>query len=366
MFAPKRISPYGSVDKQFALELASVFDLCGLGLLQVKEVVRMESMEGEGVREEFGIWTRKYFGLDGEEKKLDLTFTLVVLVWPTREWNALRAGLANMTCDANLTNVAVCVVPDDLVLMNAKRKSRLISTSLGIFSIVTRGKGIIVLPDTREETSAPLANRVHVAITCSNDFRWMTFAWCDPRGIDLCSRALFVKGDLIQTNVRARRAAVLRVLDIVSSEMRAEEIVVIFSSAVEEFSASSLHLFSQDEDFEFNNEQLPKLLVLTCNAACVDGLETAPPPSPYTSLISENAQETARKELDDLAFLTTVTENPARGALYSIGGALGDYALGPMEDNEPLYLPLHLRAAKLLAMHLDGVSCTSAFAQEQQ
>ena len=341
---PRRADNGSDMDDQFVADFQSMFELCGYGLLSASGKFTYDV--------DVGSWDSSARSVSAALEKWasvreDRPY-VILLVWPNEGWLRTRSALA-ACAEWTRPNVVVHIIPEDLVLMNRRRKSRLIGLAGGIYSMLVKGASVI-LPDIISSVVAsadggkPPPKRTHIAFTRSKDCRWLICSWCTASGDGLSVKAIPFdfrqqdeeEGTASESYLLKRNETVLRCLQRTSSEPKHTHFVIVTHLLPNDFidadtlRRSSYSMWSCDSDnpSEFKS----------------------------TSIMDDGEGNLEiRKELDNLAFLSTVVENPARGQVRAV--LLGAFVHGNSGSSQHrrFHSPLHLRCACLLANYIDGI-----------
>jgi hypothetical protein len=401
---PKRIDDNADMDDQFLSEFQSIYELCGFGLAPLfkrftyrvhenswDRTAREISLYLESIVEEIAKdasllqsselfhyqqqqqQDNSYSGVSilngargfAESSNQKIYTYLALVVWPTQAWHRTKtclAGCSNIRTSAT-TRMVIHVVPEDLVLITRKRKSRLIGIASGCYANLSNG-ALFVLPersspststsggeDSPRSTGVAVTKWIHVGISQSKDGRWVTFAWCNARGESLSVRALQVcsedeeEVDYVGHEKYQRRKGyynplLMKLLGIISSETNGTLNFAIITHDVPDDFVDMSMLPGSQYNIWLCTLQNPSQF--KCTSIMDDGVDN----------------EELRQEMDDLAFLSSIAEYPSKGMLR--GMLLG--SLSATDDQQQQHKtdkgmmpPLHLRCALLLAQYMDGL-----------
>jgi len=296
---PSHIKSGYSIEENFLREFAGVFDSCRFG--RFAKLSTYSFAIGDSAEES---------ARSAQNILLQIVATeplhFVLFVWPVRTWSSVQLALSYCPLNINLI-----LIPQEMLLITRRRMTRLIGLATGaLATLAGDGRGPVELPECSKD----------YCLACfmpSSDGKWLGCATCDTRGSvlytklapytllldSLCDWALSCHG------ASSFRSSSYRVLCLITPC----DVSLVTKDCLS--AKPSTHL-------QWN----------------VHGAAVMPPVDELVQI------------LDDLSFLATACEFPAKSISCVNLGAHADYS-----QSSTWRLPLFMRAAALLAHYAKGM-----------
>ena len=400
---PVRSEASTDVDDIFISEFQSAFDMCGYGSIPLKPSGKLSYQVDRGpssleqTARNLGMavhnWatlSRLHSGTMHSAADEPSPPIGILVVWPSEGW-AYSSRMALAAIAESLprgSTSAVQMVPEDVVLISRRRRSRIVGLATGLYSMLVHGSAVL-LPSERPQstlakstikeaspdamnggraaednptTSAAVvvqvnnkqSNHIHVALTASADGRWLVVSWCTPLGDRLSVRA--VRMPTTGGDDRPFKGMTVSHME--------HCIDLVHQETSNKFSALTIIVHGVADPQLLPSSIQSVLLKKSPVCICL----TSDPESTFVSSPREMGssdsyfhREDVLNELDDLAFLSSSLEKPVHsmqsavllGALNASGATAA--CDGGWSTTRHFQLPLHLKAATRMAGFLNGL-----------
>ena len=327
-------------EASFLRDFASVYESCGLGAISPLGVESYGS-SSHSVAPHAGTWTAALAALVETAVRttnIKQPLPLVIVSWPVG-WFLPHARAVLAAVSSALHDHHVVIIPDDFVVSLKRRRMRLVGLATAVHTLLTGEPLFVLARPVLGSGGEPKRTTRHVAVCASPDRKWIAFSSCSAVGRTFRVDAVPVRrGDL---SAAVREALSQAMKNLGGNATLAVTVTAPWWNPTPLEQKARAALFRAMEAHVHQSASVTTSVVVVELTSSHVVASTAPLPDELATSLTT--------DLAALSVLATTLAWPTQGTLSTI-------ALGLLDDfPHHVCVPLHIRAARWLAVYLDGV-----------